>query len=263
MLEWKFDHLANFLQLLADATDVLVGDARDLGILVLVDRFFLDDDLSVGQDLDDSLWARLNNLERQSLCEQGHARNEDAITRGDRSLVEATPREALDSRPEADLLLLGHNWAENEARALLRLDLANRDTISKGYTRIFANDSVYSNHSEVRILWATSPDDCSGGTLAFNLDNVARLEIQLIVERYPSSSMTDIARDGFRNPELQFLVRFVCHNSPPCNLLSSSGVVKPTNRAGSIRRISLSELGCVMRWFLDMHASRAQYDPCS
>ena len=205
VLERKFDHFTDFLQLLADATYVLVGDARDLGVLFLIHSLFLDDDLSIGKNLDDALRARLDDLEGQCLSEESHPWNEDAVARHNWALVETAAGKTLDAWPEANLLLLGHHRTENQSSAGLRLDFLDHDAISKRDARVLADNPINADNAEIGILGPTAPDDCSCRTLTSNLDDVARFEVQFIVEGHPRPTVTDIARDGLRHPQLEFL----------------------------------------------------------
>ena len=61
MLEWQLNHLSNFLQLLADASNILVCDSFGLTNIFVVNGFVLDDDVRIACDLDDPFWRGLDN----------------------------------------------------------------------------------------------------------------------------------------------------------------------------------------------------------
>ena len=130
VLQWEFYHLTNFLNLWVDTADVLVADDLFLFILLLIDWFLLDYNLSVREDLDDSLRIGRNDGEGQSFGEQRHTGDEDTVACYNRALVEAASREAFDTRAEADLLLLCHHRAKHEALAGLGLDLGDADSVA-------------------------------------------------------------------------------------------------------------------------------------
>ncbi len=130
MLQRQLNHLTDLLELVSKAAYILVGDGLYLSVLFLIDWFLLDYNLSVREDLDDSLRIGRNDGEGQSFGEQRHTGDEDTVACYNRALVEAAPREALDTRAKADLLLLCHHRAEHEALAGLGLDLGDVDPIA-------------------------------------------------------------------------------------------------------------------------------------
>ena len=135
--------------------------------------------------------------------EQSHAGDEDAVTGDHWSLVEAASGEALDARPEADLLLLRHHRAEHQALARLGLDLGDGDAVTEAHACVFSDYSVDSDNSQVRILGSAAPDDGGGALFARDLDYVAWLEIEFIVERNACATVSYVAWDGLRHPESQ------------------------------------------------------------
>ena len=123
VLEREFYHLPDLLELFSDTPDVLIGNRLDLTGLFLVDCLLFDYNLSIRQNLDYSLRAGGYNCERKSLCEQRHTGDENAVSCDYRTFIQTASREAFDSGSEPDLLLFGHDRAENESLTRLGLDL--------------------------------------------------------------------------------------------------------------------------------------------
>ena len=130
MLQRQFNHLTNLLELLADATHVFVGDAFALADFLIGNGFVFDDDFGVRGDLDDALGHGLYHGERQRLCKQRHAGNEDTITGNDGSLGKASLGEAFNSWPKLDLLLVGHHGRNGEFCAVLSVHLGYRHAVA-------------------------------------------------------------------------------------------------------------------------------------
>ena len=61
VFERQFDHLTNLLKLLADATDVLVGDAFGLANVFFCHGLVFDDNLGIGGNDDDAFGHGLND----------------------------------------------------------------------------------------------------------------------------------------------------------------------------------------------------------
>ena len=171
------------------------------GVLDLIDSLLFNHNLSIRKNLYDTLWAGGNYGEWKGLGEQGHSRNEDAVASDYWAFVQATSGKSLNPGSEPDLLLLGHDRTENESLARLRLDLRDSYAVAKADSGIFANNSVYSNNSEVCILWPTAPNNRSGSLLTSNLHDISGLEVQFVVEWYASAAMANITGYGLSHPK--------------------------------------------------------------
>ena len=147
VLQREFNHLTNLLQLLSDATDVLVGDGLNLSGFFLIYGILLDDYLSVREDLYDAFRIGRDDCEREGLGEQSHAGDENTVTGDHRSLVEAASGEALDAWSKADLLLLRHHRAEHQTLTRLGLDLGDGDAVTEAHACVFSDYSVNSDNS--------------------------------------------------------------------------------------------------------------------
>ncbi len=193
VLEWQLNHLTNLLKLLANATNVFVGDAFGLANVFVVNGFILDDDVRVAGDLDDSLWCCLDNSERQCFCKQSHAWNKDTVACHDRSLGKTSASKAFNSWTKLDLLLVGHDWRKGELCAFLHFRFGNSNTVTKADTSIFTDDSVDTNDVHLCIFWATAPIDCCCGSFfTLDFDNVTRLEVESMIARDSGSTVTYI-----------------------------------------------------------------------
>ena len=118
------------MQLLTDATHVLVGDAFGLANVFVVNRFVLDDNVRIARDLDNPFGRCLNHSERQCFSKQRHAWNENTVTGHDGALGETSTSEAFDAWTKLDLLLVGHDWRECQFGALFCLSLCDCNSIT-------------------------------------------------------------------------------------------------------------------------------------
>ena len=130
MLQRKFNHFANFLQLLANSTNVLVGDSFRLSDVFIVNRFVFDDDIGIAGDFHDSFWSGLNNCKWQCFSKQCHAWNEDSITGHNWPLRKASASKAFDTGAELHLLLVCHYWGKCKFRTFLCLGFDDIDSIA-------------------------------------------------------------------------------------------------------------------------------------
>ena len=72
MLQREFNHLANLLQLLTNATDVLVGDAFGLPNVLFGNGLVFDDDLGVGGHHYDAFWHGLDDGKWKRFSKERH-----------------------------------------------------------------------------------------------------------------------------------------------------------------------------------------------
>ena len=211
VLEGQLNHLTDFLQLLADASDVLVGDALGLTDFVLVDGFVLEHNLRVVRDAHDALGRGLEDGERQRFAEERHAGDENSVAGHDRTLVEAAAGEAFDARSKLDLLLVGHHGREHELLAVLGVDLAHCHAVPEGNARVLANDAVHADDVEFRVFRAAAPvDGGRGPLLTLDLDHVTGLQVEAVLARDAGAAVTDVGGNRLGNTQRNTF--FVAHS---------------------------------------------------
>ena len=198
MFEWQLDHLSNLQELLADTTDVFVGDAFGLADVFLCNGFVLDDDLRVGRDHHDAFGHGLHDGKRKRFSEKRHPRDENSVASHHGTLGKASLGKAFYPRTELDLLLVGHDRGDGQFLALLGLDFSNRYPVAKTDAGVFPNDTVHSDDVHFGVFRPASPID--GGCRTFfatDFNEVAGFEVEAHFRGDARPAETDVGRDGF------------------------------------------------------------------
>ena len=211
VLEGQLDHLTDLLQLLADAADVLVGDALGLTDFVLVDGFVFEHDLRVVRNAHDALGRGLEDRERQRFTEERHAGDEDPVAGHDRTLVEPAAGEAFDAWSKLDLLLVGHHRGEHELLAVLGVDLAHRHAVPQRHACVFPDDAIHADDVEFGVFRAAAPVDGGRGPLfALDFDHVTGLQVEAVLARDAGATVTHVGGNRLGDPQRNTV--FVAHS---------------------------------------------------
>ena len=198
VLEWELNHLTDFLELLADATDILVRDAFCLADVFLSNSLVLDHDFRVRGNHNDALWHGLHDSERKGLSEQGHARNENSVARNDRSLGQPSFGKAFDARTKLHFLLVGHDRGDGQFRACFGVDFLHGDTVTEAYTGVFPDNAVHADDVHFGVFRSAAPvNGRCGAFFTADFHKVARFEGKPHLRGDTGSSEANVGRDGF------------------------------------------------------------------
>ena len=198
MLEWELNHFTNFLELLADTTDIFVRDAFRLTNVFLGNSLVLDHDFRVRGNHNDAFWHGLYDSERKSLSEQGHPGDENSVASNHRPLGQPSFGKAFNARPKFHLLLVGHDGRDGQLRASFGINFLHGDPVTKAHAGVFPDDAVHADDVHFGVFRSAAPVNGRCGTF-FTADfhEVARFEVKPHLRGDTGPSEAHVGRDGF------------------------------------------------------------------